>query len=265
MEKAWKAEQLNQISDHTSIFKYIPAEIGELLYCDTDQPNSMPLSATAAKRKRVIAISICILVLVLFWSFLYSHYIWGGIITLFMVLMTIVVSDTTFSGIDYFVGRRGFATVSFSGSRDNITSVEIYLFKDMAYFFTGECVNQINYTYSNTAYYFSIFGKLEESTNQYHRIFFYEGSYNDKHPNDIMNPDGADELYCMLKMVEKVWTSNFVLSHVNDKKILFGILTDETLVSDAISISADEIVVYDTVYNVSNIKNIYTSDGNLVI
>lgn len=265
MDKTWKLEQLDKIRSNASIFKHIPEEIGNVLYCDTNQPNIEPISASAAKRRKIIAISVCAFILLLYWSFLYNHYIWGGIITVITIFFTIGVWDTSFTGTDYFVGDKGFCTVSFSGSRDTMISKNIYIFKDIQYFFTGECVNKMNYSYSNTSYYFSIYGKLNESTNQYDRIFFSEGSYNDKHPSDPDNPNGADNIYCMLKMVEKVWTSYFVLSHADDEQINFGILKDDELYFEAIKISRNEIDVNGTVYNSSNTKSIYASNGNLVI
>lgn len=265
MNKSWKTEQLDRIAAQTAIFKHIPEEIGNVLYCDSNQPNSEPLSEGKAKRKKIIAISMCAIILILYWIFLYDHYIWGGIITVLAVIITAGMSDTTFSGTDYFVGDKGFATVSFFGTRDNITSVNVHLFKDFEYFFTGECINKMNYTYSNTSYYFSIFGKLDESANQYNRIFFSEGTYDDKRPNDTFNPNGANEEYCMLKIVEKVWSSFFVLSHAADEEVNFGLLKDDVLYSDAITIGRNKIDVYGTLYNSANTKNIYTSNGNLVI
>ena len=133
MDKSWKSEQLDKIAAQTAIFKYIPEEIGNVLYCDTNQPNNEPLSVEKAKRKKLIAFSICALILILYWIFLYNHYIWGGIITVFAVLIATVISNSIFYGTDYFVGDKGFATVSFLGTRDNITSVNIHLFKDIEY------------------------------------------------------------------------------------------------------------------------------------
>lgn len=265
MNKSWKTEQLDRIAAQTAIFKHIPKEIGNVLYCDTNQPDIEPLSECEAKRKKIIAIFICAIILILYWTFLYDHYIWGGIITILAVLITAGISDTTFSGTDYFVGDKGFATVSFFGTRDNITSVNVHLFQDIEYLFTGECINKMNYTYSNTSYYFSIYGKFDESTNQYNRIFFSEGSYYDKRPNDTFNPNGANEEYCMLKIVEKVWSSFFVLSHAADEKVNFGLLKDNVLYSDAITISRNKIDVYGTLYDSTNTKSIYTSNGNLII
>ena len=145
MEKIWKAEQLEKIAANTSIFKHIPTEIGNVLYCDTNQPETVKLGDKEAKKTKVIAISICSIILLLYWSFLYEHYIWGVIITVIALLVTIGVCDTTFSGTDYFVGNKGFATVSFVDSRDNITSSNVYLFKDMEYLFTGETIVKTNY------------------------------------------------------------------------------------------------------------------------
>ena len=149
MEKIWKAEQLEKIAANTSIFKHIPAKIGNVLYCDTNQPETVKLGDKEAKKTKVIAISICSIILLLYWSFFYEHYIWGAIITVIALLVTIGVCDTTFSGTDYFVGNKGFATVSFVDSRDNITSSNVYLFKDMEYLFTGETiVLNITFQYS---------------------------------------------------------------------------------------------------------------------
>ena len=265
MNKSWKSEQLDKIAAQIAVFRHLPEEIGNVLYCDTNQPNSEPLSPIVAKRKKIIAVIVCALVLILYWIFLYNHYIWGGIITILAIIITGMVSDSTFSGSDYFVGDKGFATVSFWGTRDNIISVNILLFKDIEYFFTGECINKMNYTYNNTSYYFSIYGKLDESTNQYNNIFFSEGAYDDKRPTDAFNPKGANEEYCMLKIVEKIWTSFFVLSHASDDKVNFDLINDEVINSDAITISRNEINVYGTLYNSSNTKRIYTSNGNLVI
>ncbi len=265
MDKTWKNEQLEKIASQSALFKHIPEEIGNVLYCDTNQPNEKALSAKEAKHKKILAIAICSIILLLYWAFLYDHYIWGGIITLVAIFFTIGICDTTFSGTDYFVGDNGFATVSFFNSRDKITSCKVYLFKDFEYLFTGETIVKMNYTYSNTKYYFSIFGKLDSETNEYHRLYFAEGTYNDKRPKDPMNPDGANEEYCMLKKVEQVWTSYFVLNHASADTVKFGIIDNEKLYSDAISISPKEIDVNGTLYNASNTKKIYTSNGELVI
>ncbi len=164
MDKFWKKEQLSKISAQTSIFKHIPEEIGNVLYCDTNQPGEVALGEKEAKRKKITSIAICAVILLLYWVFLYDHYIWGAIISIIGILVTIVASDTTFSGTDYFVGDKGFATVSFYNSRDNITSTKVIPFKEIEYFFTQETIVKTNYIYSNTQYSFSIFGKEDLNT-----------------------------------------------------------------------------------------------------
>lgn len=265
MDKFWKKEQLSKISAQTSIFKHIPEEIGNVLYCDTNQPGEVALGEKEAKRKKITSIAICAVILLLYWVFLYDHYIWGAIISIIGILVTIVASDTTFSGTDYFVGDKGFATVSFYNSRDNITSTKVIPFKEIEYFFTQETIVKTNYIYSNTQYSFSIFGKEDLNTHRYDSIFSTIGSYEYKKTKDPMNPNGANEEYCMMRMVEKAWTSYFVLSHANDAKINFGVLDKESMYSDAIAISRDELDVYGTIYNPNNTKKIYVSNGELVI
>ena len=44
-----------------------------------------------------------------------------------------------------------------------------------------------------------------------------------------MNPNGANEEYSMMKMVEKVWTTHFVLEPSQDGKVKFGILNEELI------------------------------------
>lgn len=259
MHKDWKEEQLMKIIAHTSIFEYIPEEIGNILYCDTNQPMTVPLNGKEVMYKKIIPISISSIILLLYWFSLYEHYIMGTIISIIAIFITIWMCDTTFRGTDYFIGDKGFATVSFLDSRQNITSTKIYLFKDIEYFFTRETINMKNFMYRDTYYCFSLYGKANKN------IFFTSGNYYDKHPTDPMNPNWADEEYCMMKMAEKIWTSYFVLEHSQDEKINFGILNNKKLHSDALSISRNEINVYGTIYNPSNTKRIYTSNGYLVI
>lgn len=54
MEKIWKTEQLEKIAANTSIFKHIPAEIGNVLYCDTNQPETVKLSDKDLKKERLL-------------------------------------------------------------------------------------------------------------------------------------------------------------------------------------------------------------------
>ena len=161
MDKNWKEQQLNLLGSKDSIFKYIPEELGNILYCDTDNPNKVPLSAQEARKKKIIGSCISIILLIGYWGFLYDHYIWGIIFTIVVVFFTIGFCATNFVGKDYFVGEKGFAIVYFSDNRTNITEKEIVLFEDLSYLFTGETVIKQNFSYFRTDYYFSLYKKLD--------------------------------------------------------------------------------------------------------
>ena len=267
MDKNWKDSQLLKIKDNDSIFQFIPSEIGDLVYCDTDQPNQKAMSKEDAKKRKFWAISICIILLALYWVFLYDHYIWGIIFSAVVIFFTIGFSDTTFSGTDFFVGTEGFAIVKFIGSRDNIISTKIILFKDMELFFTGEVIEKQNYVYQRTNFYFSIYGKYNDENQKYSLLYNLEGDYNDKKPKDPFNPKNASNEYCMMKIVEAVWSKHFVKEHINDEVVNFSVYLkeDDSLYKDAIKIFKNEIEVYGTRYSKATTKDIYVSNGQLVI
>ena len=56
MDKNWKEQQLNLLGSKDSIFKYIPEELGNILYCDTDNPNKVSLSVQEARKKRLLEV-----------------------------------------------------------------------------------------------------------------------------------------------------------------------------------------------------------------
>lgn len=264
MEKDWKIDQLERVHAGSAIFRYIPEAIGSLLYCDTDQAKEEPLTAAEAKKKKLISIIIGVCGLALIWGFLYSHYIWASILSIVLLLCCWMYFDTSFDGADYFLGEKGWAIVSFSGTRDNITSESVYLFEELSYLFTGEVINKRNYSYTGTDYYFTFYKHPENDV--YDVAFTISGSYNDKKPDDPMNPDGSDCIYQLMKAVERQWTLLFFNSHKDDDEINFAISDKENrLFSDAITIGHDYIDVGGTRYNHANTKKIYSSNGSLVI
>lgn len=264
MDKNWKEQQLNLLGSKDSIFKYIPEELGNILYCDTDNPNKVPLSAQEARKKKIIGSCISIILLIGYWGFLYDHYIWGIIFTIVVVFFTIGFCATNFVGKDYFVGEKGFAIVYFSDNRTNITEKEIVLFEDLSYLFTGETVIKQNFSYFRTDYYFSLYKKLDSDGQHYDVAYNAVGSYSDKAPKDVMNPKGAHEQYCMLKKVEQVWTLFFFEHHRFDSEISFPLLEDKTILEDALVFKNNSICVNGINYDKSNTKRIYFSDGQLV-
>ena len=263
MNKEWIENQLKCILAGTSIFKHIPEAIGNVLYCDTSQPNEMPMTEQQARSRKIKSIAIGAIALSLIWAFLYSHYIWATILSALALYICYVIYDTTFSGTDYFMGEKGFAIVSFKDQRDNITKEEVVLFDELSNFFTGEIIKKQNYSYAGTDYYFSLYKKPENEV--FDLAYHTEGSYNEKSPKDPMRPSGASFEYLLMKVVEKQWTLYFFNAHRNEPEVSFSIIKDESMYSDVITIGHDYIDVYGTRYNQENTKRIYFSNGNLVI
>lgn len=265
MDKKWKESQLELLGSNESIFKYIPNELGNILYCDTNNSNDVPLSPQEARKRKIIGYSVSSLILIGYWAFFYEHYIWGIILTLVVLFFAVAFCDTTFAGADYFVGENGFAIVKFADSRTNITNKEIILFKDLSFLFTGEIVKKKNYSYFATDYYFAIYKKLNKDGNYYDLAYNSIGSYCDKAPEDVMNPKEANEEYCMLKKVEQVWTMFFFESYKSAKELTFPMIKDKVIYSDALILNNNGIDVNGVQYNRENTKRIYFSNGRLII
>lgn len=203
MDKNWKIDQLEKLHIGKSIYKYIPENIGNILYCDTTEPKEYPLTPQQTSKRKILGMLFCIISLSLYWGFLYEHYIWGIIITIVICIITLAVYNTSFSGVDYFIGDKGFSIIEFSGRRDNIANKQIWQFDDLSYLFTGECVKKVNFSYSGTDYYFSFYKKLNPDGKTYDIAYTTTGSYSDKSPKDPMNPEGASPEYCFMKELEK--------------------------------------------------------------
>ena len=265
MDKNWKIDQLEKLHIGKSIYKYIPENIGNILYCDTTEPKEYPLTPQQTSKRKILGMLFCIISLSLYWGVLYEHYIWGIIITIVICIITLTVYNTSFSGVDYFIGDKGFSIIEFSGRRDNIANKQIWQFDDLSYLFTGECVKKVNFSYSGTDYYFSFYKKLNPDGKTYDIAYTTTRSYSDKSPKDPMNPEGASPEYCFMKELEKIWTLHFFNKHKNAPITQFPLIKDNSIYSDAIAVCRDYIDIYGVKYNQSNTKNIYISNGQLIV
>ncbi len=264
MDKNWKKEQLEKLRIGKSIYKYVPDDIGNILYCDTTEAKESPVTSKQASRKKVYGYVFGIMSLLLYWGFLYEHYIWGIIITIIICVISMVIYDTSFSGVDFFIGSKGFSIVEFSDKRDNITNKQVWLFEDLSYLFTGECVKRVNFFYSGTDYYFTFYKKLN-SDEKYDVAYTTQGTYSDNSPQDPMNPQKASPEYCFMKEIEKVWTLYFISKHKDDSIVQFPLCADNQMYSDAIIICRDFIDIYGVKYTKNNTKQISFSNGNMVV
>ena len=264
--KKRKLDLLESIDSGTSIFKYIPDQIGNVLYCDTNQNKAEPMAPADAKRKKINVICIGVISLSLIWGLcaIKSLYVLAAILSAIALYICYKKFDTSFSGTDVFMGDKGFAVVSFSDNRDNIVEKKIVLFDEVSCIFTGETINKRNYTYTGTDFHF-VFYKKPTSEGVYQVAYQINGSYSDEKPEDPMCPLGAPEEYALMKVVEKEWTSYFLNLHKNDMEINFPIMTDDAMYPDVIKMGHGYLNIDGTVYNRDNTKKIYFSNGNLVI
>ena len=175
MDQEWRKSHLDKLEQKCSIFRYIPDEIGKVVYCDTDQPKEEPDSKEQIKRRRMIVIPVCLCILAGVWWLLFVHYIWASILSIIILLIMFMKSDGSFSGTDYLVGEQGFAIIGFSHKRDNITDKRIVLFRDLEYLFTSETVIKQNFVYTGTDYSFAFYFHFDSETKQYKVAFSKKG------------------------------------------------------------------------------------------
>ena len=264
MHKNWKEEQLEQVESGISIFQYIPASIGKLVYCDTTESRDEPLTPEEVKRNRIWCALLAVLAIGLAGAFIYLEFYWGLLVPFFLVLYTLSVFGKTLplEGTDYFVGEKGYAVIKFTEQRDHIIGERVVLFKDMSYFFTGETIKEEykdepgilgplvsrikGKQYVETEYFFRLYGKDQNGESP---IYETEGKYKDECPNDSMNPLGANEEYCFMKAVEEQWTSVFCDAHKDDAQVSFAVNLDGQILNDAIVLSPDYFIIEGTRYD----------------
>ncbi len=195
---------------------------------------------------------------------------WGSavIVSIAIVGVAVLFSDTTFKGSDYFVGSEGFAILRFRGSRDNFVEQKVVLYKDLCYFLVKETVNKYNGKYVSTSYAFTIFGKTTSDSNPTSIVHEHDGIYKDEQPLDHMSPYGANDEYSAMRWVEREWTKYFLVRHAYDEVISFPVFKKRCangLVERDVKVCGESIVIDGITYNCSNTKNYYFSNGELIL
>ena len=276
MKKKWKEAQLEHIYSGTSIFQYIPASIGKVVYCDTTEPDGKPMSPDEIKKSRIAFSILAIVSLPLIWMFLRSYIILALLLTMGVLFLCFVAFFAPYLGTDYFVGENGYAIVEFKKKRDNIVE-EVVLFDDISYIFSGETIRkeyEENYSeyrgvplsnvslvslakgkqYVETKYFFRIYGN--DRFNEFPLLYERNGTYSDEFPDDPMSPKGVNVEYSLMKVVEERWTSLFCEAHQNDVQVGFAILKKGQIQRDAIIMSPDYFIVEGTTFDHSNMNQI---------
>jgi len=260
MYKKWKEEQLERIELGISVFQYIPASIGKVVYCNTTEPRDEPLTPEEVKRNRIWCALLAVLAIGLAGVFIYLEFYWWLLVPFFLVLyaITIFINTLPFEGTDSFVGEKGYAIIKFTEERDNIIDEKVVLFEDVSYLFTGETIktkyrdsggNPIlillsrieGKKYAETEYFFRLYGK--DQYGEYPVLYETEGKYKDELLKDPMNPQGANEEYCFMKALEEQWTTFFCDTHQGDAQVSFAINKDGQIQRDSIILSPDYFII----------------------
>lgn len=126
MEKKQEEMLLESLKEGNSIFKYIPQDIGEIVYCDTNNTEKERDPFMLSVMKVIFYIVAPLVVVAL------SGFLLRGTILIIIVIFAFIYmymgirKSVSFKGEDLFVGTEGAAVVSFKRSRNN-TKVETFM------------------------------------------------------------------------------------------------------------------------------------------
>lgn len=251
-----------------SIFKFIPDDIGDIVYYDTTNRKTKPNSRTLSKNQAWLIFLFSLAIIVAIWLFFYQTPIRASLISIVPLAILLACLNTSeFRGTDYFVGTDGFVSANFEGSRDNIVNRSTHYFKD----FTDLVVEEIKiygeyHTYKHTQYHFEFFSMDELDSEEIEPTFSSSITYNE---NIFSNKFKGQDIK-FLKAIEAAWTyyKFQVLAHnyeQNKDHISFNLFLDDDYIMDYISFKENNMFIRNHRYNRDNIKNIDVKDGYLTI
>ena len=248
-----------------SVFKYVPNNIGEILYCDSSNPKAEPDTKEQTRKKIIYSIIIPLAIIVFCWLVFNESPIFDTIVTIVMGIISIysINKCLSFNGKDYFVGTEGATEITFDKTRDNITNKTEVFFRDFEDLVTSETKKYKNRVYQGTEYSFIVFG--HESNGEKKVVAGVEGTYSQEDPKDYY----TDRIYRFWKKIETFW-SQYKLALLkealtNGEPIGFNVYTDKEFYNNYIVFQDKELTIHGKVYNKDNIKDLYFKNGNLII
>lgn len=247
------------------IFKNIPQNIGEVIYCDSSNPKVSPDSKEVTRKKVILSIVIPAAIAVFCWFVFDESPIFDTIVSIIMVIICMVSVNNclSFDGQDYFVGRLGATILSFEKSRDNIINEKTILFEEVGDIVTSETKKYKNFSYNGTEYYFVIFAHEKDGRRDI--LAKVEGVYYQEKPDDYY----TDQIYRFWKTIETNWCKykfEQLKSNFNEGKAIgFNIYTEKGFVNNYIVFQGNKIKIGEKFYDKTNIKRLGFSNGNLII
>lgn len=249
--------RIAEIERGESLFKFIPDNIGELKYCISTNYKAVADSGKKRAKQYAIGLGIFITIPILSCLIFNESPIWNTILIigcLFGIYKTIK-NVSSFKGTDYFVGNKGFCSLEFDGTRDNIIKKKTILFDDVTDLLTKQVHVKQNGSYSHTDY-FIIFISSQDKTIK----LSDGGSYDKDHP---------DELRIFYDKVIDSWKEykNKDLARIPMSFNAYIIKNDsiEHALIPYIEVADDSITVHGLEYQYSDIKQMkFESQGGVL-
>lgn len=271
-----KSERLLMaIQNGVAPFKYIPTEIGSLIFCYTDNENAEPYNKNQKIRKLIFEVLFPLVTIAACWliirpsdSLNESRCMAINIfISLVCVLFIIgsIPAILKFKGTDYFIGDKGFAVLKFENSRRNIVSESIHLYSDIHEIYTKE-----NRVYQKGVYkkwVFRFWGK-PDIYNCVTPILEMDGIHYQRNPED----DPRSPLYSFCKKIEELWTEQKLrqLLAQGNNTVSFSFLNpvkkdNRWQANPYLTITPTTIFINDRQFSRADIKSINIHKDRLII
>lgn len=260
-------EHLEELKNGTSkLFPIVPKEIGEIVYCTTDNLGINKSEKDVKKNKAKELTKTILIVAAIVGFFCLSGVIYlpiaAGVIGL-VIIVRKALENAKFQGQNEILGTEGFVIQYFENSRDNIRLSVVYKFSDIFDIIvesTYKLINGFIYSGSEKNYNFWKWADKNSKWPTFNRKVYYD-------KNDIKEIIDAVPIN-----FEELWT-NYRLKKIrpifdNNEMVYFnyfvGSITYEVH-ENYIGISKDSLIIDGKVCNKENIKNVRFNNGLITI
>lgn len=249
---------VEQLGTTENFFKVIPQNIGEIQYCSSTNPKAEKDSAKTRAIQYLLAIGIPVLMIILV-AVLSSSPVFIAIVAVvsLFVLIRCVYKISSFHGMDFFVGNKGVARLTFKDDRNNAKIIDEILFEDAADYTSKEVHRYHNRSYVGTEIEKKFWGEVNEK-GQRSVLGGWTGT---------ISKDGIE--YKFMQQAESAW-SVYYFSKVKDQfanehKISFNVYTDKGFINDYFIFENETLQVSDRIYDKSTLKDVRIGNGVLII
>lgn len=256
--------RLEDIKKGKSFFGKIPDNIGELLYCDTTANESGPYDANVKRRRTLLSVLIAIGVAGLSYLISVGFGIFVSVVAL--IIMIILLRKTyVFKGKDMFVGTEGYAVYSFEKDRKNFVKEKSFRFEDLTDLITESTQKYYNGVYQGTKFTYMF---CRQEGNVLETIDSVQGEYHQEKVED--KAEIANEDYKFWTCIEQMW-SRYKMKECEkqfqsgSETVPFNLVSKESFYPGYIRLGLGKIIIADREYNSETLKNIWFSNGTLIV